>query len=76
MATLRNADLNKSIPVTDVLEILEQFEEAMSDKAALLESNRYIGPGKWEEATPDEIFSTVQDRVSELRLALLSEVPL
>lgn len=73
---LRNVDLTKSVPASALVDILDAFVEEMSDKTALLESNRYIGRGKWEEATPDDIYNNVQDRVSELRDAILSEVPL
>jgi hypothetical protein len=74
---LRNADLGKSMPVATLIDILDAFAEDMGDRSAIFESNRWISPGEgWEPATPEEVYEYIQDRVSELRLSILSEVEL
>lgn len=74
---LRNADLDKTIPVSVVLEILEAFTKEMADRSSFMESNDWLGAGKgFAPATPEEVYANVQDRVYELGEAIRSEVPL
>lgn len=74
--TIRNADLGKSIPIGVLLEILDQHEEFLSDRAAVLESNGWVSGEGYRAATPDEIMGNLSDAAHDLRAAILSELEL
>lgn len=74
---LRNADLEKSIPLIDLLDIIDRHEEYLSDRSALLESNDWVDVETgYRPATPDEIMGNLSDAVYELRQSILAAISL
>lgn len=70
--TLRNADLAKTLAVSDVLDILETLKRELTEEGALenWEYETYVTDGAYVQMTPAEIRSTIEDRFSEANEAL------
>lgn len=73
---IRNADLDKSIPLIDLFDILDRHEQYLSDRSALLDSNDWVDiETGYRPATPDEIMGNLSDAVYELRQSILAWRP-
>jgi hypothetical protein len=65
---LRNVDAEQLVRLGDVLDILNELTAELSNEKAMLESNDWNADKReYDPATPEQVLSNAQDRVSEAR---------
>jgi hypothetical protein len=72
---LRNVDLEKTLPVSEVLAVLDELTEALASKEPLESGDYDADEREFLPATPQQVLTHCQERLDEARLSILGMIP-